>query len=95
MIRFPFKKDLVYKLHIYPFDRQVTFTVLSSSGIYFFLQICFVNLMVRDLESSVVQVTPDRLSMESETVLTQYIIKNWTLAYNNNSKILIYINNEY
>ena len=85
----------VYKLHIYPFDRQVTFTVLSSSGIYFLLQICFVNLVVRDLESSVVQVTPDRLSMESETVLTQYIIKNWTLAYNNNSKILIYINNKY
>ena len=31
-------------------------------------------------------VTPHMLAMESETVLTQYIIKNWTLAYNNQSK---------
>ena len=42
--------------------------------------------MVRDLESSVVKITPDLLTMESETVLTQYIIMNWTLAYNNISK---------
>ena len=31
-------------------------------------------------------VSPNMLAMESETVLTQYIIKNWTLAYNNISK---------
>ena len=49
-------------------------------------QICAVNLVVRDLESSVVKITPDLLTMESETVLTQYIIMNWTLAYNNISK---------
>ena len=30
--------------------------------------------------------TPDTLTMQSETVLTQYIIMNWTLAYNNISK---------
>ena len=41
---------------------------------------------MRDLESSVVKMTPDLLTMESETVLTQYIIMNWTLAYNNISK---------
>ena len=33
-----------------------------------------------------VKITPDLLTMESETVLTQYIIMNWTLAYNNISK---------
>ena len=43
--------------------------------------------MVRDLESSVVKITPDLLIMESETVLTQYIIMNWTLAYKNISNI--------
>ena len=53
---------------------------------HFPAQICAVNLVVRDLESSVVKITPDLLTMESETVLTQYIIMNWTLAYNNISK---------
>ena len=35
-----------------------------------------------------VKITPDLLTMESETVLTQYIIMNWTLAYKNMSKTL-------
>ena len=40
-------------------------------------------------------VTPNMLAMESETVLTQYIIKNWTLAYNNISKSkLIAVNSD-
>ena len=34
-------------------------------------------------------ITPNMMAMESETVLTQYIIKNWTLAYNNKSNIHI------
>ena len=39
-----------------------------------------------------VQMTPDTLTMQSETVLTQYIIMNWTLAYNNisNTQIIYY-----
>jgi len=57
----------VYKLQLYPFDTQI----------------CRVNLIVRKLETAVMMVTPNMLFMESETVLTQYIIKNWTLAYNN------------
>lgn len=57
----------VYKLQLYPFDTQI----------------CRVNLVVRKLETGVMMVTPNMLAMESETVLTQYIIKNWTLAYNN------------
>ena len=36
-----------------------------------------------------VKMTPDTLTMQSETVLTQYIIMNWTLAYNNISKAAI------
>ena len=38
-----------------------------------------------------VKITPDLLTMESETVLTQYIIMNWTLAYKNISNIHQYI----
>ena len=36
---------------------------------------------MRKLETKVMEILPNRLSMESHTVLTQYIIKNWTLDY--------------
>merc|ERR1719193_1117343 len=58
-----------YQLQLYPFDTQV----------------CTVNLIVRLLETSVMELTPNNLMMESETVLTQYIITNWTLTYKNAS----------
>ena len=51
------------------------------------LQVCTVNLIVRKLETSVMKITPHIITMESETVLTQYIITNWTLAYNNASNV--------
>ena len=50
-------------------------------------QVCTVNLVVRKLETSVMQITPNIIAMESETVLTQYLITNWTLAYNNASNV--------
>ena len=51
------------------------------------LQVCAVNLMVRKLEISVMEITPHIITMESETVLTQYIITNWTLDYKNASMV--------
>ena len=45
------------------------------------------NLIVRKLERSVMEVSPKTISMESETVLTQYLITNWTLTYNNASMV--------
>ena len=33
------------------------------------------------------EITPNIITMESETVLTQYLITNWTLAYNNASDV--------
>ena len=48
---------------------------------------CKVNLIVRKLERSVMEVSPKIISMESETVLTQYLITNWTLTYNNASMV--------
>ena len=45
------------------------------------------NLMVRKLEISVMEITPHIITMESETVLTQYIITNWTLDYKNASMV--------
>jgi hypothetical protein len=46
-------------------------------------QVCTVDLKVRNLEWAVMMITPHRLAMESETVLTQYLITNWTLGYIN------------
>ena len=43
------------------------------------------ELAVRKLETKIMKVVPNLLSMESHTVLTQYIIKNWTLGYVNKS----------
>ena len=43
--------------------------------------------MVRKLEISVMEITPHIITMESETVLTQYIITNWTLDYKNASMV--------
>ena len=34
-------------------------------------------LKVRKLETAVMMITPHMIAMESETTLTQYIIKNW------------------
>ena len=50
-------------------------------------QVCTVNLIVRKLEKSVMEITPHIITMESELVLTQYLITNWTLAYTNASNV--------
>ena len=72
-----------YQLQLYPFDTQVT----NQSPGRLDLQVCTVNLMVRKLEISVMEITPHIIAMESETVLTQYIITNWTLDYKNASMV--------
>ena len=42
---------------------------------------------MRKLETSVMEITPHIITMESETVLTQYIITNWTLEYKDTSNV--------
>ena len=44
---------------------------------------------IRDLERSTVNLIPENVFMESETVLVQYIISNWSLNLRNLS-IFIY-----
>ena len=48
---------------------------------------CKVNLIVRKLERSVMEVSPKMIRMESETILTQYLITNWMLTYKNASMV--------
>ena len=38
------------------------------------------NLKVRKLETAVMRLLPLNITMESETVLTQYIIKKWFVS---------------
>ena len=47
------------------------------------LQVCTIILKVRKLETSVLQISPANITMESDTVLTQYIIKKWSLDFIN------------
>ena len=45
-------------------------------------------MMVRELERGAMKITPDKIMMEGETVLTQYIIPYWNLEYVNKSNII-------
>ena len=46
-----------------------------------FFQLCTVDLEIRELERETVGIFPERVLMESETVLVQYIISDWSLFY--------------
>ena len=50
---------------LYPFDTQR----------------CTMDLELRELERSSILLMPKDVVMESETVLTQYIISKWSLQY--------------
>ena len=64
---------------MYPFDSQVSQHVLeeTSNRKHHSMQVCSVILKVRNLETSVVTLLPKTIVMESDTVLTQYVIRNW------------------
>ena len=63
-----------YQLQLYPFDTQA---MHIFSLPVFNPQVCSINLIVRNLETAEMTITPHILAMESETVLTQYEIRNW------------------
>ena len=67
-----------YQLQMYPFDTQVA----SSQNKAFpqFSQVCSVLLKVRKLETAAMVLNPMAVDMESETMLTQYIIRKWSVA---------------
>ena len=71
-----------YQLQLYPFDTQVICLSMcllrrQTMEMTKTFKVCTVDLIVRLLETSVMKVTPNKLMMESGTVLTQYIITNW------------------
>ena len=43
------------------------------------LQLCTVDMEIRDLEKTTISLVPELVFMESDTVLVQYIISSWLL----------------
>ena len=41
---------------------------------------------IRDLEKTTINLVPELVFMESDTVLVQYIISSWSLQYRNDSE---------
>ena len=64
----------VYQLQLYPFDTQL----------------CTVEMEIRELERSTVDLEPENVFMESETLLVQYIISHWSLSLRNSSTFTSY-----
>ena len=46
---------------------------------------------MKNLDKFGVKITPNKITMLGETVLTQYIVNAWTLEYKNESKKLMMI----
>ena len=60
-------------------------------------QLCTVDMEIRELERLSINLVPELVFMESDTVLVQYIISRWSLQYRqamNKNKIL-YVFNQY
>merc|ERR1712038_1450667 len=50
-----------------------------------FINYIFIHLILRDVDKSTMNMIPENIFMESDTVLVQYIIKSWTLQLRNTS----------
>ena len=58
-----------YQLQMYPFD----------------IQVCSMDVSVRKFEQLAVEIIPHKIEMLGQTTLTQYNVKSWKLAYQNES----------
>ena len=56
-----------YQLQMYPFDKQL----------------CTMDISVKNLDRIGVRITPDKITMLGATLLTQYEVQTWELAYQN------------
>ena len=50
-------------------------------------KVCTVDMALRDLDKSSLNMVPDEIMMESDTILVQYIIKSWKLQNKNPSTL--------
>ena len=60
------------------------------------IQLCTVDMEIRDLERLTINLVPETVFMESDTVLVQYIISSWSLQLRClSSKIAKIVNNHF
>ena len=52
------------------------------------IQLCTVDMEIRELERLTINLVPELVFMESDTVLVQYIISNWSLEHRHATRIL-------
>ena len=55
----------IYQLQLYPFDTQV----------------CTINLQVGEYERKIIEIIPESILMESDTLLTKFLLTHWKLEY--------------
>ena len=60
------KFHCTYLLHYYPFDTQI----------------CKVDLQVEEFVKRNVELLPDKMDLMTDTELTQYFLKSWSLDFN-------------
>ena len=49
-------------------------------------QVCYIHMVLGRFDQETVELVPDQIIMESETELTQYFIKEWSLKYKDKGK---------
>ncbi len=49
-----------------------------------FFKVCSIQMKLKKFDQKTVELVPDLMDMESETELTQYSIKEWSLAHKDN-----------
>ena len=54
---------------------------LNIVNIFEYFKVCFIHMMLRKFDQETVELVPDLIIMESETELTQYFTKEWSLEY--------------
>ena len=77
------KFHCTYLLHYYPFDTQVSgYCRLIGAPSNSMFQICRVDLQVEEFDKRSVELLPDKMDLLTDTELTQYFMKTWSLDFN-------------
>ena len=45
-------------------------------------QVCTINLQVGEYERKIIEIMPESILMESDTLLTKFLLTHWKLEYN-------------
>ena len=67
----------LFQLQLYPFDTQVQVDrCFSQNNLSSKYKTCSMDLSLRDIEMTTINLTPDQVTMQGDTVLVQYIVQS-------------------